>query len=141
MRFVFKIKSVEIFFLKDIEIFDSIKTISFLIFLTSFFFRLRFLRLFSFVLSFFVAFFVLAFRLISLFSKNSLLFFSFLFFVLFFVASLSNLFLENLSSLFSSSLDSCFKTRSLRKIVDFVDLSIAISFLSLTKILCLSLTR
>jgi len=80
-------------------------------------------------------------QLISLLLKNSLSFFSFLFFVFFFVASLSNLFLENLSSLFSSSFDSCFKTRSLRKIVDFVDLSIAISFLSLTKILYLSLTR
>ncbi len=124
MRFAFKIKRIEIkfFFLEDIEMSNLIKTIFFLIFLiflTSFFFKLRLLRLLFFVL-FFVASLIFAF---------------------FFVVSLLNLFLKNTLFLSSSSLDFCLKTKSLRKIVDFVDLSTTILSLFLTKILCLSLTR
>ncbi len=126
MQFAFKTKStkVEIFSLEDIEIFNLIKTIFILIFLISFFLRLRLLRLLFFVL-FFVAFLIFA------------LFFA----TFFFVASLLNLSSKNTLSLFSSLLDSCLETRSLRKIVDFVDLSIAILSLFLTKILYLFLTR
>jgi len=69
-----------------------------------------------------------------------------LFFVLFFVAflifalaSLLDLFLKNILSLSLLLLDSCLKTRSLRKIANFVDLSTTILFLFLTKILCLFL--
>ncbi len=126
MQFAFKTKStkVEIFSLEDIEIFNLIKTIFFLNFLISFFLRLQLLRLLFFVL-FFVAFLIFA------------LFFA----TFFFVASLLNLSSKNTLSLFSSLLDSCLETRSLRKIVDFVDLSIAILSLFLTKILYLFLTR
>jgi len=78
--------------------------------------RLRLLRLLFFVL-FFVAF---------------------LTFVFFFVASLLNLFLKNTLFLLLL-LDSCFETKSLKKIVNFVDLLTTILFLFLTKILYLSL--
>jgi len=100
---------------------NLIKTIFFLIFLTFltfFLFRLQLLRLLFFVL-FFVAFLAFAF---------------------FFVASLLNLSLKN-TLFFSLLLNSCLKTRSLRKIVNFVDLSTTILSLFLTKILCLFLTH
>jgi len=126
MQFAFKTKSIkiEIFSLEDLEIFNLIKTIFFLIFLISFFLKLQLLRLLFFVL-FFVAFLIFA------------LFFA----TFFFVASLLNLSSKNMLSLFSSLLDSCLETKSLRKIVNFVDLSIAILSLFLTKILYLFLTR
>ena len=130
IQFVFKIKSVKvkIFFLKNIKMFDSIKTIFFFIFLIFFFFNSRFLRLL-----FFVLFFVV--------SLNSLLSLNFLLFAFFFVVSLSNLSLKNTLFLFSLLLDSCFETKSLKKIANFVDLLTTSLFLFLTKILCLSLTR
>jgi len=100
-----------------------------LIFLTSF------LRFF-FVLNFFVS------SSILFYLKNLLfLLLRFLFFVFFFVASLLNLSSKNLSFLFSLSLDSCLKTRFSKKIVNFLDFFTMISFLFLTKILCLALTR
>jgi len=100
-----------------------------LIFLTSF------LRFF-FVLNFFVS------SSILFYLKNLLfLLLRFLFFVFFFVASLLNLSSKNLSFLFSLSLDSCLKTRSSKKIVNFLDFFTMISFLFLEKILCLALTR
>ena len=118
IQFAFKTKSakIEIFSLKDIEIFNSTKTIFFLIFLIFFFLRQQLLRLLFFVL-FFVVFLTFAF------------------------ASLSNLFSKNILFLSLLLLDSCSKTRFLRKIANFVDLLIAILFLFLTKILYLSLTR
>jgi len=99
--------------------FNSIKTIFFLIFLISFFLRLQLLRLLFFVL-FFVAFLIFAF---------------------FFIASLLDLFSKNTLFLFSLLLDSCLETRFLRKIANFVDLLTTILSLFLTKILCLSLMR
>ncbi len=119
MQFVFEIKSVkiEIFSLEDTRMFNLIKTIFFLIFLIFFFLKLRFLRLLLFVL-FFVAFLIFDF---------------------FFIVFLLNLFLKDTIFLFLLLLDSCLKTKSLKKIVNFVDLSIAILFLFLTKILYLLL--
>jgi len=100
---------------------NSIKTIFFLIFLiflTFFLSRLRLLRLL-----FFVLFFVV-----------------FLTFFFFFAISLSNLSSKNIL-FFLLLLDFCSETKSSKKIANFVDLSTAILFLFLTKILCLSLTR
>jgi len=100
---------------------NSIKIIFFLIFLiflTFFLFKLRFLRLLFFVL-FFVAF---------------------LAFTFFFITSLLNLSSKN-TLFFSLLLDSCLKTKFLKKIANFVDLSTTILFLFLIKILYLSLMR
>jgi len=79
---------------------------------------------FFFVLDFFVFFSILFCLEDSLFSL--LRFFFRFFFVSFF---------------FSSLLNSCFKTKSLRNIANFVDFLIITLFLFLTRILCLSLMR
>jgi len=123
---IFLISLLRFFFVLDFLIFSSILFCS----KNSLFSFLRFL--------FYVFFFVI----LSNLSLEDLLFsfLRFLFFVFFFVA-LSNLSSKELLFLFSSLLDSCLETRSSKKIVDFVNLLIAILSLSLTKILYLSLTR